>query len=376
MNILLTANVRWWNAEAAYAWEKGVGLRQGGHDVTFLGLPGSPILNRAEEEGIPAVAAPGLNSLNPVEWVGAVRFLRALIRRLGIDVVDVHRSEGFALVALAVRGTGAVLVRTRGDMRCPRRDPFNRMLHVYGCDGLAASGKAVAGQMAYAFNLEEEDIRVIYYGVDAVHFSPGDAERLRREWHVPKDAFLTGMIGRADRVKGVGTFLQAAARVGRERENAMFLMAVKEDHADMPLYRDMVVKMGLEGRMVELGYREDIEQVYRALDCLVVASTGSEANCRVTLEAMASGLPVIASAVGVIPEVVVEGRTGYLFEPGSVGAVVEAIDDLMAGPERARHMGAEGRRIVEEKYNRTSFASAAANYYRTVMKKTGKGGGH
>lgn len=375
MNILLTANVRWWNAEAAYAWEKGVGLKQRGHDVTILGLPGSPIVERARREGMKVLPTSGLNSLNPFGWVGTIGSLRSYIRERSIEIVDVHRSEGFALLAAAVRGSGAVLLRTRGDMRCPRRDPFNRFIHVYGCDGLAASGKAVAEQMAYAFNLETEDIRVIYYGVDAVHFSPGDGERLRREWHVGPDDFLVGMIGRADRVKGLGTFLQAAAKAGRGRPGARFLMAVKEDHQDLHIYRDMIAKMGMADRVIELGFRQDIERIYRALDGLVVASTGSEANCRVTLEAMSSGLPVIATAVGVIPEVVDDGKTGYLVEPGDVGAMVEALEDFIDNPDWARTMGEAGRRVVEERFNRTVFASRTEEFYLGALKKARGGEG-
>ena len=98
----------------------------------------------------------------------------------------------------------------------PRRDPVNRLVHVYACDGLAASGKVVAEGMAEAFNLPLSRIEVIYYGVDAVHFSPGERDDLRREWGVGSDDFLIGMVGRVDRVKGLGNFLHAAALAGHD----------------------------------------------------------------------------------------------------------------------------------------------------------------
>jgi glycosyltransferase involved in cell wall biosynthesis len=366
VKVLLTVNVRWWNAEAAYAWEKAIGLRMAGHDVAILGTPGSPVMEKAAGGGFRTFPEKGFNTLNPMRWFSAVRRLRVLLRSERFEIVDAHRSEGFVLMALAVRGSGAVLVRTRGDMRTPRRDPFNRFAHVYGCRGLAASGRVVAEKMADTFNLPLSEIEVIYYGVDAVHFSPGDGESLRREWGVGRGDFLTGMIGRVDKVKGLGFFLQAAAKVARERPRARFLVAVKEEHRDLPVYRDMIDKLGLRERVVLLGYRDDIEKVYRALDAVVVSSIGSEANCRVTLEAMASGIPVVATGVGVIPEVLEDGKSGYLAKPGDAASLVECLEDLLDTPLLAEQMGAAARRRVEERFSRPLMARRVVDFYERV----------
>lgn len=369
LKILLTANVRWWNAEAGYAWEKAMGLRVAGHQVSFLGLPGSPLVKRAVSEGFRVFEERGLNARNPLEWPGAVRRMRALCREEGFHVMDAHRSEGFVMLALAARGTGTALVRTRGDMRRPSRDPVNRFAHVYGCSGLAASGKVVAEIMADAFNVASAEIEVVYYGVDAVHYSPGEEESLRREWGVGAGEFLIGMVGRVDRVKGLGYFLQAASKVSRGREKAKFLVAVKEDHDDLPAYREMIRKMGLGERVVLLGCRDDIERVYRALDALVVASLGSEANCRVTLEGMATGLPVVATRVGVIPEVVDDGKSGYLAEPGSASSLAECLEDLLDTPLLAREMGKNARRRVEERFSRVVMTRQVEEYYHRIIRK-------
>ena len=180
------------------------------------------------------------------------------------------------------------------------------------------------------------------------------------------DEFLTGMVGRVDRVKGFGNFLQAAAKAGRKRPKAKFLVAVKEDHPDLATYREMIVKLGLDERITVLGFRKDIERVYRALDAVVVASLGSEANCRVTLEAMASGVPVVATEAGVIPEVLRDGTCGYLVPLGEVTPLVEALEDFLDNPGLARQMGEAGRKLVEERYTRQILAEKAENFYLRV----------
>lgn len=258
-------------------------------------------------------------------------------------------------------------------MRRPSRDPVNRFVHVYGCAGLAASGKVVAEIMADAFNVASAEIEVVYYGVDAVHYSPGEEQGLRREWGVGAGEFLIGMVGRVDRVKGLGYFLQAATKVSQGREKAKFLVAVKEEHDDLTAYREMIGKLGLGDKVVLLGYRDDIERVYRALDAVVVASLGSEANCRVTLEGMASGLPVVATRVGVIPEVLEDGRSGYLAEPGSAASLAECLEDLLDTPLLAEEMGRNARRRVEERFSRSVMTRQVEEYYRRIIGSRGEG---
>jgi glycosyltransferase involved in cell wall biosynthesis len=186
--------------------------------------------------------------------------------------------------------------------------------------------------------------------------------------------FLIGMVGRIDRVKGLGNFLHAAALAGRDRPRARFLVAVKEDHPDLATYRDMIEKLNLEGRVTLIGFRKDIVDVYRALDAVVVASLGSEANCRVTLEAMATGKPVIGTRVGVIPEVLEDGIGGYTVEPGETGPLVEAIEDFLDHPEMAREKGRQARSLVEKRFTRSVLARQTESFYRRLIAGKGAAG--
>ncbi len=363
MKILITANVRWWNAEASYAWEKALGLLTLGHQVIFLVSPGSQILEKASACRIPTYVTAGLNSLNPLKWPGTVPRLRAYLRAEKFDVIDAHRSEGLVLLALAVRGTGAALMRTRGDMRAPRRDPVNRLIHLRWCAGLSASGNVVAERMATALGCSRSRIEVIYYGVNARYFSPGDGYALREEWGLKPEHFLVGFIGRVSRVKGLANFLQAASVTVQSHPQTRFLIAVKEDHPDLGTYREMMGKMGLSGMVTFLGHRADINRVYQALDVVAVASLASEANGRVTVEAMACGRPVVATLTGVLPEVVQNGKTGFLVEAGKAAPLAEALRMLADSPDLAREMGRSSRKLVEAKYTRQVMAERTEKFY-------------
>ena len=98
----------WWNAEAAYVWERAMGLRLRGHEVSILGLPGSPLLEKAAHEGFTVLAEAGLNSMNPLSWAGAYRRLRRRIRLDSFDVVDAH--DGHCYVVDPADGGPGVVV--------------------------------------------------------------------------------------------------------------------------------------------------------------------------------------------------------------------------------------------------------------------------
>jgi glycosyltransferase involved in cell wall biosynthesis len=112
----------------------------------------------------------------------------------------------------------------------------------------------------------------------------------------------------------------------------------------------MVRDLGLSRQVVFTGYREDMAEVLRALDLLVIPSL-HEGVPQIALQALACQVPIIASNVGGIPVVVQAGRTGRLVPPGDPGALAKAIREVFANPEATRAMYVEGRRLVEANYS-------------------------
>ena len=148
LSILLVAPIRFYNAEAEYIRRLALGLLARGHRVVILGRPGSPLLERAQSEGIPVCDRFPLDSLSPAHLLGLTRRLSLYLAQEKFNVVNVHRSEGFVFLARAVHkvrhsfGARPLLVRTRGDMRPVRRDPLNRRL--YGRKGQSARREYLA----------------------------------------------------------------------------------------------------------------------------------------------------------------------------------------------------------------------------------------
>ncbi len=354
LRILHLAHVRWFNAEVQYALDLAVEMMRQGHRPVLWTQTGSPGARNARGAGVETVEDAGLNAKGAAAVLGAIRATVRLGRLLAadrFDLVEVHRPEGFPLVVWACRRAGVPVVRVRGDMRPVRTDPLNRWVYTRGVRAVVAANTAIAADLERRLG---PAVRVvtIFGGVDPDRFTPdGPAADVRGELGFPAGAFLAGILGRLGEVKGHDSFLAAARRVLDTVPDARFVVLAKEP---TPRQDELLGRVEadpvLRGRVGFLGRRDDLPAVLRAFDLGVVASTGSEANCRVGLEWMASGVPLVATRVGVLPDLVDDGRTGLLVPPGDPSALGEKIVYCAERPARTREMGRAARLRVLDRF--------------------------
>ena len=164
MRILITSNVRWWNAEAAYAATLARELLNAGHKVWVLTLPNSLNETKLRNWNLPIITDIPLSSSNPWRLWRAYQRLQSLIEEQQIQIVNAHRSEGFPLlVLLRLRLKSFALIRTRGTTR-PLRDHWvNRKLHEDWIEAVIVPAQVIASQLRQVLNLPPERLQVIYY---------------------------------------------------------------------------------------------------------------------------------------------------------------------------------------------------------------------
>ena len=133
-------------------------------------------------------------------------------------------------------------------------------------------------------------------------------------------------------------------------------------------------QLGIGGRTHFVGFQTDVRP-YIAVMNLVVLSSRSEGLPVALLEAMAMGLPVIASAVGGIPELIVEGVTGRLVEPENISALREAMLDYLAHPQRGLEEGKRGKERVQNNYSIQAEIRALEDLYHSVVSRKPRYGG-
>lgn len=212
---------------------------------------------------------------------------------------------------------------------------------------------AVAGRHA-RYLVEQEKLPgrrvvVIPNGVDTEAFRPRPKNAaLLRELGIPASASVVGIVAVLRPEKNHELFLQMAARVMREAPDSHFL--VIGDGPRREELQALAVELKLNERVHFLGRRSDVPELLSLLDVFVLTSQ-MEANPVSILEAGATGKPVVATAVGSIPETVLEGQTGFLVEPGDERTLAKRVLEVITNPGVAQRLGAAARQHVVQHWS-------------------------
>jgi glycosyltransferase involved in cell wall biosynthesis len=202
-------------------------------------------------------------------------------------------------------------------------------------------------------------IRIIHNGLNPARFdTAGDVEAVRREMGAGPENVLFGVIGRVHPGKGQPYFVEAARLVASVNPRVRFAIVGGTFCGYERLVdelKDQVRRRDLNNRVCILGHRDDIPQVMKALDVLVLPSTTPDSLPTVVLEAMAARRPVIATAQGGCLEMVLHGETGLLAPYDNVNELAQAMLELSHDPGLRRSMGEAGRQRLEESFTLERF---------------------
>jgi glycosyltransferase involved in cell wall biosynthesis len=229
-----------------------------------------------------------------------------------------------------------------------RVGPIERLLSrwVDTCVGMTEQ----VTEYARAKGIHARRYLTIYDGINCDAFVPGGGGAVRREFGIPADAPLVGIVGHLQRWKGQLGVVEAVARA-RVRHPDLRCLIVGGVHRLGEEYaaevRARIAAEGLERSVILTGSRHDVAACMDAMDVVIHASIRAEPFGRVLIEAMALAKPLIAPREGGPREVVVDGETGILVRPRDVDALADAIVALVADPARRAAMGRAARARVD-----------------------------
>jgi glycosyltransferase involved in cell wall biosynthesis len=348
-----------WTGPAEPMLHAVTGLRARGHevDVAFPETPAShsgALAERARERGLsPAYQPAAGQGYLPLRDGGEVRRLRAFLREREYDVVHAThaRAQLLARFALGARRERTKLVAswTHGDP-IPRR-PWNRWLYgPSGCDGIAVLTERLAAETRAFLGGTPERIGVIPGVVDTERFAPRPRRAdLRESLGLKPDHRVIGLIARLQPHRRVDLILEALVRALREAPSLRLLVVGRGTRAREVL-DEPVRRLGLEHAVVRAGYLRGDEylDVLAQMDALVYLVPGSDGSCRAALEAMAMGIPVIASRRGILPELLGDGAGRTTDE--HVEQLGAAFVEIEREPGHLRERGDVARRNALERF--------------------------
>ncbi|MBN2382311.1 glycosyltransferase family 4 protein [bacterium] len=358
MRILLVCHVRWFNAEAYYALTLAELFRENGHELVLMTQPGSMLAARAREYGIFPDDDLDLLRANPLILIRSLIGFCKRLRRFRPELIMVHRSESFFFTILSrfLTRNHACVFRVRGDPRPPRNTCMNRWLYFRQCQRVLVPGQVLKQVLLERLAIPSDHVSVVYAPIDHVRFAPAENKsELKRRAGLDPDRLLVGIVGRVGRIKGHDYALQAITQLPSAFERVQFFIAYHEEHAGVESLKQQVARQNLSGRVFFFGYTREIEKLIAAADVGLISSIGSEANCRAAIEFMSCGIPLVATRVGVIPEIVQHGQTGYLVQPCRPDQSAASLARLLDDHELRLTMGRAARQRVEQRFSRQVF---------------------
>jgi glycosyltransferase involved in cell wall biosynthesis len=337
-------------------------------EVSVLALKSwGPAGDALRAAGVPVEALNGRGFFDAsLPW----RFARGLAARRP-DVVHAHLLWAGALSALFKPRTAKLVWHEHDTDEWMRAG--HRLLEsavVGRADRVLAISQAVAGCFTRRHPWMRERVRVVLNAVPSARATPPtDAEKAaaRREWDLPADAPLAGYVGRLELPKkGLDVLIGSFARLRRSLPSAR--LAVAGDGPDRARLERMARESGLADAVRFTGGLVDPRLFYDALDVFVLPSRWEGFGLS-ALEAMGSFLPVVASRVGGLPEVVADGETGLLAPPGDAASLESALRRLFAEPETARRFGAAGHARLLARFDPDVQARRVEEAYTEVLSR-------
>ena len=208
-------------------------------------------------------------------------------------------------------------------------------------------------------------VRVVHNGIDVSAYGLGSVEvpetELRRDLGIG-DAPVVGVFSRLSEWKGQHVLLDALAELPDVHALLVGDALFGED-AYAERLREQVQRLGLEGRVHFLGFRRDIPELMQCVDIVAHTSVSAEPFGRVVVEGMLSEKPVIATRAGAIPEIIDDGKTGLMVEPGDAARLAAAIKEVLVEPGRAAALGAAARRAAQERFSLSALADGLARCF-------------
>lgn len=330
---------------------------------------GGPMRNRFEALGIPTRDFQAAGELNPF----VVRRIARWVGRNGFDAVHTHllRADLYAGLAARLARTRAVVstVHALGEFRRSRKRRLDGLLdqlsRLWPTHWVAVS-HAVKADAVKRLRRPGSWVTVIHNGIEPERFKPNPAERqrIRDEWQLDRDMPLIVVVARLSYEKGLPTLLQAASRLRRTHPKAV--VAIVGDGPLRAELTDQINDSGLPDSVRLIGFRQDIASVLSAADVACLPSY-MEGFPNALLEACAAELPVVATKVGGIPELVVAGRTGLLVEPHRPDELAEALERVLSEPELARQLGRAARERIETHFTARHAARRHEELYERLL---------
>jgi glycosyltransferase involved in cell wall biosynthesis len=351
-----------WGGQEHRVYAELMGFKQRGHPVWLMAPAHANIFTRCGQAGI------GTMAIRP----GKLRFpfeamrLASWLKREKIDILNTHSSADGWLVGVAGRMAKVpLLIRSRHiDVSYPNRW-LSRHAFTTLADHVLTTSQKITAHFQENFQLTNEHITTLPTGIDVRKFHPEGPKSEAITKHNPQNLPAVAMISVLRSWKGHDTFLEAIARLQKEGFTARYFIV--GDGPQKDALNGKIANAGLSEVIHMCGHREDVADILRAIDVLVIASTKHEGVPQIGLQALASKTAVVGSDVGGTPEIIRQGVTGRNFPGGDAEALARMIKETLLQKDVTRQYLEAGRQKAEKEHSLDVMLDTLEGIYRRYL---------
>lgn len=377
LKILHTEAAKGFGGQEIYIYRHMLAMRERGHDVSLLCQPGARLGTVAREAGF---TVHDLKMGGLLRLVRGIWSVRRLVRRHGFDVVNTTSRRDSLIAAAGARlGRTPLVVRSRHLM-----SPINSLLTYTGLPHRVMTVSSFVKQLLVARGVDDRHVGIVPPIAVPPEWSKIDCAdpwqcvqntraEVRRELGFADDQIVVGCVAVLREPKGHVDLLRAIAPLCSQHPN-LHLVIVGDGQPVMGRLEALRSELGVAAQVHLLGYRHGACRLMAGFDIFALA-THKEAAGTVFLEAAHVGVPVVATRVGGVPEMVLEGSNAILAPPGDQATLTQALQTLVDDPAQRRRMGRAGWEWMRsaQRFTPSGHTEATEHYYHQWLKELGHG---
>lgn len=336
------------------------GMRERGHRCLLAVLQGSALEQAARRSGLETTSLAMRGEFDPASIFG----LASILREEKVDFLHYHTSHAVTLGTLAslIAGRRPAILTRRVSFSL-RRNPAAKLKYTFRIDHIIAVAEGVRWVLI-AEGIKPNRVSVVHSGIDLSRFEVMPSrEEARKSLGLAPERFLVGSVGHLAPHKGHGVLLTAISSLAAELPQ-LHLLIVGEG-SERPRLERQAAEGPLAGRVTFTGFRDDIPRLMPALDLFVLPSLSGEGSPAVIKEAMASGVPIVATDLDGVREIVEEKREALLVPVGSPERTAQAIRRAALDEPMRRALVAAGRARVQQ-FSSDRMVERVLELYRQV----------
>lgn len=356
MNVLVLYQSPWWNAAAYYSYNLVKALAENNHKVIFVGSKDSPAAKKINELEVQ------INNLNlfvssPLRFIINIRKIKKLIIDEKIDLIIPISAPGHIIAGIIkiIYSEKIPLVKVCLDNVPPTNNVFNRYLHNKLTEYFVFPGLTTKARYDKMFNIENYKIQ--HAPLELEEFiNYAQADNFKVKFGIPNNKVIISFIGRFSPEKGIFFLLEIIIKALKKSDSLYFILSGTEAQIKYENVNNQLKKYNVHNNVKLLPQMNDVRDLISITDIGILSSRYSEYICRIALEFMAFKKPVVAPNLNVIPEVVKNKETGFIYNLDNSQLAAEFIVKLASNTNLSKEMGEHGFKNLNKQYTLKVFS--------------------